>query len=68
MQITIDLDRVPIGEGVSAVAQDAGIDAAELASTGGEDFELLVAVDPATLSAGHLGSRRSAWRARVHLV
>ena len=55
VQITIDLDRVPIGEGVSAVAQDAGIDAAELASTGGEDFELLVAVDPATLSAGHLG-------------
>jgi len=44
--ITIDLERVPIGAGVSAVAIDAGIDAAEFASTGGEDYELLVTVDP----------------------
>lgn len=49
VRITIDLDRVPIGEGVLAVARDAGVDAAELASTGGEDYELLVALDPALL-------------------
>jgi thiamine-monophosphate kinase len=51
VRITIDLDRVPIGEGVSAVALDAGIDAAELASTGGEDYELLLALDPALVAA-----------------
>jgi thiamine-monophosphate kinase len=46
VRITIDLDRVPIGDGVAGVARDAGIDAAEFASTGGEDYELLVAIDP----------------------
>jgi thiamine-monophosphate kinase len=45
VHITIELDRVPIAEGVGAVASDAGLDAAELASTGGEDYELLVALD-----------------------
>ena len=49
--ITIELDQVPIGEGVGAVANDAGIDATELASTGGEDYELLVAIDPELMSA-----------------
>jgi len=50
VRITIELDRVPIGEGVSAVARDAGVDPAELASTGGEDYELLVAIDPALVA------------------
>jgi thiamine-monophosphate kinase len=49
VRITIDLDRVPVGPGVPAVAGDAGIDAAEFASTGGEDYELLVAIDPARI-------------------
>lgn len=46
VRIVLDLDQVPIGEGVTAVATDAGIDAAEFASTRGEDYELLVAIDP----------------------
>ena len=49
--ITIELEQVPIGDGVSAVARGAGIDPAELASTGGEDYELLVAIDPALVAA-----------------
>ncbi len=39
-RIEIDLDRVPLAEGVTEVARAGG--AVELAALGGEDFELLV--------------------------
>ena len=68
VRLTIDLDRVPIADGVASVAADAGIDVAVFASTGGEDYELLVTIDPGqiettgvalipvgTVSAGELG-------------
>jgi len=38
--IEVELDRLPIDEGVVAVAQQAEIDPLELAAGGGEDYEL----------------------------
>jgi thiamine-monophosphate kinase len=39
--IEVELDRLPVEEGVAAVAEQAGIDPFELAAGGGEDYELL---------------------------
>jgi thiamine-monophosphate kinase len=44
-RIEIELERVPIAEGVSEVA-GAEVDALELAASGGEDFELLATLPP----------------------
>src|SRR6476659_3251808 len=41
-RLVIDLERLPLGEGVAEVAAQLGVDPYELAATGGEDFELLV--------------------------
>jgi thiamine-monophosphate kinase len=45
--IEIALSELPIEDGVTAVAEQVGIDPIELAATGGEDYELLVAVPEA---------------------
>jgi thiamine-monophosphate kinase len=45
-RLSIDLARVPLAEGVADVARELGRDPAELAMTGGEDFELCVCVPP----------------------
>jgi thiamine-monophosphate kinase len=45
-RLRIDLERVPVAEGVADVARRLGADPAELAATGGEDFELCVCVSP----------------------
>jgi thiamine-monophosphate kinase len=50
-RIEIDLPRVPVAEGVRDVAEAAGIDPVELAVTGGDDYELLVAVSPSSRQA-----------------
>jgi thiamine-monophosphate kinase len=42
----IELSALPVADGVEAVAAAAGLDALELASAGGEDYELLVALPP----------------------
>jgi thiamine-monophosphate kinase len=42
----IELDRLPIQGGVAKVAATAGLDPLELAASGGEDYELLVALAP----------------------
>lgn len=47
--VEIDLADVPIAPGVAAVAAAAGRDAGILATTGGEDYELIVTVPPARL-------------------
>ena len=39
--VEIDLTRLPLSEGVEAVAVSAGLDPLELAAGGGEDYELL---------------------------
>jgi thiamine-monophosphate kinase len=47
----IELSALPLAEGVSAVADAAGVDAFELATAGGEDYELLVALPPEGLES-----------------
>jgi thiamine-monophosphate kinase len=46
VRIEIALDALPIAAGVAEVADQLGVPAAELAATGGEDFELCVCVGP----------------------
>jgi len=47
----IDLPCLPLADGVAEVAEAAGRDAALLAVSGGEDYELLAAVPPERLDA-----------------
>jgi len=42
VRIEIDLDALPLAEGVAEVAAQLGVPAAELGATGGEDYELCV--------------------------
>jgi thiamine-monophosphate kinase len=42
VRIEIDLDALPLADGVAEVADQLGVPAAELGATGGEDFELFV--------------------------
>ena len=44
VEVVVELERVPLQEGVAAVAEAAGIDLHELAAERGEDYELLVTV------------------------
>ena len=46
----IDLDRIPLADGVRTIALQAGFRPDEMAATGGEDYELLVALPPQALS------------------
>ena len=45
-RLRIDLERVPVAPGVAAIAEAAGVDSFALATAGGEDYELLVALPP----------------------
>src|SRR4051794_34890787 len=45
-RLEIDLERLPVADGVAQVAAQLGTGADELAATGGEDFELLACVPP----------------------
>jgi thiamine-monophosphate kinase len=49
LRARIDLDAVPLAPGVEAVAAARGDDPRILATTGGEDYELLAAVAPGLL-------------------
>jgi thiamine-monophosphate kinase len=44
VRIEIDLDALPLADGVAEVADQLGVPAAELGATGGEDYELFVSV------------------------
>lgn len=46
VRLEIDLDALPLGDGVAAVAAQLGVPAWELGATAGEDYELLVCVEP----------------------
>jgi thiamine-monophosphate kinase len=48
VSLAIELERLPLAPGVAEVAQALGVPPAELAATGGEDYELL-ACGPGTL-------------------
>jgi thiamine-monophosphate kinase len=50
VRIELDAARLPVAAGVAAVAAAVGLDAAELAATGGEDYELCACVPPAALA------------------
>jgi thiamine-monophosphate kinase len=59
--LRIELDRLPLQHGVREAASAAGLDPLDLATSGGEDYELLAAIPPervsdAVAAAGRAGS------------
>lgn len=50
-QLAVDLDTLPLPTGLVEVAAELDTDPAQLAATGGEDYELLCCVDPADRAA-----------------
>jgi thiamine-monophosphate kinase len=44
VRVSVDLARLPLQGGVEEVAQAGGLDPLELAASGGEDYELLIAL------------------------
>jgi thiamine-monophosphate kinase len=44
--LRIECERLPVQDGVAAVAEAAGADAIDLAAAGGEDYELLATLPP----------------------
>jgi thiamine-monophosphate kinase len=51
VRIEIEIDSVPLAEGVAGIAEQLGEDPAQFAVTGGEDFELCACLDPADAQA-----------------
>jgi thiamine-monophosphate kinase len=62
--VELDAGALPLAPGVADVAVALGRDAIELAATGGEDFELLVSVDPERRAAAQ-ESAELTWIGRV---
>ena len=46
VSLEVELDRLPLDEGVDNVAEWIGVSGPELAATGGEDYELLFCLPP----------------------
>ena len=57
--IDVELSAIPVGPEVAPAAAAAGVDAAEFAAMGGEDYELLVVMPP-EFDAASAGAFRSA--------
>jgi thiamine-monophosphate kinase len=64
VRLEVELERVPLAEGIAEVASSLGVDPAELAVTGGEDYELCVCV-PADLRADAEDAAPMTWVGRV---
>ena len=51
VELRLDLDALPLDDGVQVVAAQLGVSGAELAATAGEDYELCACISPAALAA-----------------
>ena len=58
-RLVVDLEALPVADGVAAVAGAAGVDPLELAAAAGEDYELLAAIP-----AARVGEAKAALQAR----
>jgi thiamine-monophosphate kinase len=58
VRVCLDAAALPLADGVVAVAAALGIDPAELAATGGEDYELCACVPPAARAAAQSAGLR----------
>jgi thiamine-monophosphate kinase len=65
--LVLDARSLPLADGVAEVAAALGRDAAELAATGGEDYELLVCVEPErrTAAEGSAAGAGLSWIGRT---
>lgn len=63
--LEIELAAVPLDAGVAGVARELGRDPAELAATGGEDYELCFCVAPADRAAAEQAVPGLRWIGRV---
>jgi len=48
-RLALELERLPLAEGVERLARELGLDPKRIAATGGEDYELLCALPPSRL-------------------
>jgi thiamine-monophosphate kinase len=64
VRLEIELKRLPLADGVAEVAGQLGVNPAEFAATGGEDYELCVCV-PEEARAAAEAVARIAWVGRV---
>ena len=65
VRLALDAAALPLAPGVAEVARALGRDPAELAATGGEDFELCVCVAPADRARGRGRRRTLTWIGEV---
>jgi thiamine-monophosphate kinase len=63
--VEIDLSLLPLAQGLEGVAAQLGVPAAELAATGGEDYELCVCVPPGRRGAAERAAPGLVWIGRV---
>jgi thiamine-monophosphate kinase len=63
--LEIDVGRLPVQDGVAAVAPVVGSDPARVATTGGEDFELLFTADEDRVAAVEAAIGDVTWIGRV---
>ncbi len=66
VRIAIELDRVPVQDGVAEIAAAAEVEARDLAAAGGEDYELLAVVPSARV--GDAQSAVSATGVRLSVI